>query len=268
MPPDGPELCDADGVAGGRESNVDTGTRIIRARAEGAAFQTHISHGTVEFSFQAVGSYPAVITLGITFSGGAARTTTFGNSIRGEIEATAELRDVDAGTLLEIQTLLDESHNDLGFEVIASGLFAPSASFSRTLEPGTTYLVRLRVQASGTGPGGNSDFLSGLRGVRYGCLSVAADLEDTDGDGIYDVWEAGGVDLDGDGVPETPRTNWAQTSTARRSCSIPIARTSWSSSTGSSAPRRARTAPPADGQPTTRAPACWRRPATPSTPRR
>lgn len=203
MPPGGPALCDATGGAGGQESSLDTVARMMRVRAEGAAFQTHLSHATVEYSFQAVGSYPAIASLGITYSG-LLRGGGVGNAIRGEISVVASLHNVDAGVMLESQTLLDETHNDLGFAVIASGLFPPSTDFSHDLVAGTTYMVRLRVEAQGTGPGGDSDFLSGLRGIQYSCLTVAADLADTDGDGIYDVWETSGVDIDNDGIPELP----------------------------------------------------------------
>lgn len=204
MPPGGPQVCDANGLSWGQQSSVDVDARLIKVRGDGAAFQTNTSFATIRYSFQAVSSYPAQITLGITYSG-LLSGGGIGNTIRGDISVVAELHDMTAGQMVgSSQVLLDESHNDLGLEVLASGLTPPSADFSENLIDGRDYEVRLRVEASGAGPGGESDFFSGLRGVEYSCLSVEADMADTDGDGIYDVWETVGVDIDNDGIPELP----------------------------------------------------------------
>jgi hypothetical protein len=60
------------------------------------------------------------------------------------------------------------------------------------LEAGTEYRVQIRLAVNSNGALASVDFFSGDRRVDVSCLAVNANLEDSDGDSIYDSWETGG----------------------------------------------------------------------------
>lgn len=199
MAPGGPQMCEPTEIfQGGQQSDTDGPNRVLEVRADGALGESHISHATAEFTFEAVSSYAATIELGVIYAG----QLSGGVTARGEIRITAEFRDMTNDVVIDTHTILDEERTTLGASAFNNILDQEVASFTHLLEHGRTYRVRLRAEAEANGANGESDFLSGNRRVSFSCLTVDAGLEDTDGDGIFDIWETSGIDIDNDGEPD------------------------------------------------------------------
>ncbi len=112
------------------------------------------------------------------------------------------LRDLTTDTVLASEKI-DEVEETSGATGVVHDLFDPkSGTVSATFSPDHEYelVMRLRVRAKGLGT--EAQFSTQLKGASYDCLSFETALSDTDGDGIYDVWEQAGIDVDGDGSPD------------------------------------------------------------------
>lgn len=112
------------------------------------------------------------------------------------------LRDLTADAVLASEKI-DEVKEPSGATGVVHDLFDPkSGTVSATFSPDHEYelVLRLRVRAKGLGT--EAQFSTELKGASYECLSFETALSDSDGDGIYDVWEQVGIDVDGDGGPD------------------------------------------------------------------
>lgn len=79
-------------------------------------------------------------------------------------------------------------------------LFVPkSGTVSATFSPDHEYELVLRLTVRAKGLLTEAQFSTDLKGASYECLTFETALNDADGDGIYDVWEEVGIDVDGDG---------------------------------------------------------------------
>ncbi len=198
MPPGGPAHCQPNVVNGGQQSAIDAETRVMEVWADGALGETHFSHATAEFQFEAVSSYSSTIEIGVIYAG----TLSGGVTAEGSINIFVELRDLDNDVLLGSHSVLNETRDTLGAAGFNNILQQEVASFEVDLVHGRTYEVRLRAEAEANGVNGEADFLNGNRQISFSCVTVHAGLEDTDGDGIFDLWETVGIDIDNDGMPD------------------------------------------------------------------
>ena len=203
MPPGGPDVCGHAIVFSGQEAAVDADAREIRLRAQGAFATTRTSSATATFEFEAFTSYGATVRLPVSYVG---RLDNGANAAaRSEIHIDVELFDVTEGTQVgDTSEVLDIVKNDLGPQVLNSVIVDPVAEIEADLENGHVYEVRLRTRTVARGLGASSNFLTGNRLIGYSCVEVESELIDTDGDGIFDIWETVGIDIDNDGVAELP----------------------------------------------------------------
>ena len=198
MPPGGPEHCTPDTFNGGQQSSIDGETQIMEVRADGSFGQSHLSHAAANFDFEAFSSYNATVEIGVIYAG----ILSGGVTAEGSINIFVELRDLDNDVLLGSHTVLDETRDTLGASGFNNVLDQELASFNVDLVHGRNYRLRLRAEARSNGVNGESDFLSGGNQISFSCVNVDAGMTDTDGDGIFDVWETVGIDIDDDGTPD------------------------------------------------------------------
>lgn len=216
--PIAPPLCAATfGNSGGDDADHDLASNSALARAEGGAAQENSSDAQIGVAFVAPASLTATVQMGVTYSG-ILRGSLGTNTIFGTVRITARLHDATAGVDLGSQVLLDKKQDGAAFEaiieVVASNPFDPPlASFEGVeLIANHQYTVTLEVVATAKGLGGRSDFKDDGHFVRFGCVAVVASLQDSDGDGLYDLWEENGIDADLDGVVDVDLPGFGATS--------------------------------------------------------
>ncbi len=186
--------------SGGQTADVDNIAKTIRVRAEGgAAGSENSAHGELGFRFQATTTMPALITLsGVKAQG---RLEGFGNINAGSITIRAIVRDLTTGIELGNAVVLDKSQNGEPFTKIiepVNELFLAQPQFEVTLTEGHEYAAFVRADVKANGLLGLSDFHDGGGKVTVGAAVIAPTLADLDGDGLLDVWETSGIDLDCD----------------------------------------------------------------------
>jgi uncharacterized repeat protein (TIGR01451 family) len=203
--PIAPPQCAATfGGSGGQNAAHVLATNSALARADGGAAQENSSHAEVGLGFTLAMSLTATVQMGVTYAG-ILRGALGINTNYGEVRITARLHDVTAGVEIGSQVLLDQKQDGAAFQtiidVVASNPFdQPVASFPNVgLVANHHYTMILEVVTAARGLQGRADFKDdGF--VRFGCVGVLAPLVDSDGDGLYDLWEDHGIDVDFDGV--------------------------------------------------------------------
>jgi len=203
--PVAPPLCAATfGSSGGQNAAHILATNSALARADGGAAQENSSHAEVGLGLTLAMSLTATVRMGVTYAG-ILRGALGINTNYGEVRITARLHDATAGVEIGSQVLLDKKQDGAAFQtiidVVASNPFDPPlASFPDVdLIANHHYTMTLEVETAAKGLQGRADFKDdGF--VRFGCVAVVAPLVDSDGDGLYDLWEENGIDVDFDGV--------------------------------------------------------------------
>lgn len=188
--PGGGELCDFGfDATSGSSASADTAARQLRARGSGG------DAASAEFGVNFIPSisFPAELTAGFVYNGRiedfAAPTSTY--------RLEMFLFNEDTGAELDHVTVDSAS---APFPQIAV-IFNPfdEGTLTADLEAGTEYRVQIRLAVDSNGALASVDFFSGDRRVDVSCLAVNPNLDDSDGDSIYDSWEIGGIDVDGGG---------------------------------------------------------------------
>jgi hypothetical protein len=113
----------------------------------------------------------------------------------------AVLRDLTNDQELASVVVLDKSQNgELATKVIepVNEMFLPMPQLDATLTAGHDYVAVMRVDVEANGLLGLSDFHNGGGRVTVGAAMIQPNLADQDGDGLLDVWEQSGIDLDCD----------------------------------------------------------------------
>ena len=119
------------------------------------------------------------------------------------VEIDAFLRNMTDETVIAETAVHHQNKQGGGAAVVTSDQFNPPlVSFDVDLAVGVEYAVTARVEAFSSGAGAESNFYSDGRGVTINCINITSSMDDTDGDGIFDIWEENGIDVDGDGTPE------------------------------------------------------------------
>ncbi len=197
--------CDSDfGNFGGEFADVDlsnndfvAGATVTLGELSDSAFVDVTSEFTPRISMPVNLSFGAVLFEGelVGFGGG--------NTIKATAKITVTLRDETMGVDIDSQVILDEeekgSFGQQVINVINSGITPPLALFPNVdLVKGRTYSVSTRLDLQADGLGARADF--SLSPNNFGCLVAESVLVDSDGDGIFDLWEQNGVDVDGNGT--------------------------------------------------------------------
>ena len=111
----------------------------------------------------------------------------------GEVSVRAGLRNVSQGTVDEEEVFFAREDASQVTVIPQNPLEGPFREFSAALEQGDEYELFFRIEAHSRGALGNSDFATGARGLTFTQLQITFPLDDSDGDGLYDVWETDGV---------------------------------------------------------------------------
>ncbi|MEM7309108.1 MAG: hypothetical protein AAF682_20660 [Planctomycetota bacterium] len=189
-------------------SNSIVQGNIARLRADGGLAGTeNSSDAEVGFRFTPFACGPATVRFdGIRAVG---RLRGFGNINAGSIRVEAKVRDLTDDVELASESVLHKSENGAPFTGTiqpVTELFLAPTTLEVELAAGHEYAAYIRVVVRANGTRGFSDFRSGsdnqpvppAKGVALGSVAIALDLADSDGDGLYDVWETEGLDLDCD----------------------------------------------------------------------
>jgi uncharacterized repeat protein (TIGR01451 family) len=204
--PETAPLCAATfGESGGDDASFDLTTNSALSRAEGGFLQENSSHAEIGLGFRPAVSFPATVTMGVSYSGLLVGSLGI-NTIFGSVRITVTLRDLTTSMEVASTVILDQTEDGAAFQtnftdVVSNPFDPPVASFEHIdLVGGHDYTITLRVVTTAQGLQGESDFKTGGRFVRFGCVAFAAELIDSDVDGLYDTWEEHGIDVDDDGV--------------------------------------------------------------------
>jgi hypothetical protein len=201
-------VCDASsGVADTEFGELDLDTRRIEARVNGTVLgQEGFSELVVTFWSDV--SFPAILNASAHYQG----ELKGGGGVRhGTVRIIVRLVEFDGAEQTIIgdpQTILnrteDGSFGNTVTTLISSASDAvdgtlQSASFSHDLEAGKIYGIVTRLEVDSRGVNSFSNFRTGDAGVDVSCVHIVPDMVDTDGDGLFDVWETDGVDMGDDG---------------------------------------------------------------------
>lgn len=111
----------------------------------------------------------------------------------GQVSVRAGLRNVSDGTVDEEEVFFAREDDSQVTVIPQNPLAGPVREFSAALEQGDEYELYFRIEARSRGALGNSDFATGARGLTFTNLEITFPLDDSDGDGLYDVWETDGI---------------------------------------------------------------------------
>jgi uncharacterized repeat protein (TIGR01451 family) len=195
------------GDAGGQDASFDLETNSAFSQADGGFLQLNDSHAEVGIAFTSAMTLPASLSVGVTFAGLLVGSLGI-NTTFGFVHISVILRDETEGTTLDVVDILDQKEDGAAFQtnftLVESNQFDPPVATFPNVEfiAGHDYTVTLSVVTTARGLQGEADFKTNGRFVRFGCMTFAADLADSDGDGLYDVWEENGIDVDDDGNVE------------------------------------------------------------------
>lgn len=188
---------------GGHQHAVDLGQHKARARARGG-IGSRSAFAEVGVSFEPCFTAPATISVGSFITGNLRGCN---NSRTGSVRLIMMLRDLTNNVLLDSVAVFEREENGpaLGCTVAGVGGFfdqPETAVFTTTLVAGNVYGIVMRLEVRKSGGIAYSNFYTGNRGADFDCILIEPQLVDTDRDGLYDVWEEQGIDLDCDGNPE------------------------------------------------------------------
>lgn len=211
LDPDEAESAVCDASSGGADQDdgeVDLDTRRIEARVNGQG-EEQSAFAELVVTFSSPVSFPATINAGAHYFG---QLKGGGGTRRGTVRIIVRLVEMDGGIQsVEIggpQTILDRtedgSFGNTVTTIISSASDAvdgtlQSASFSHDLEAGTIYGIVTRLEVEARGFNTFSNFRTGDARVDVGCAEIIPNLDDTDGDGLFDAWENDGLDMGEDG---------------------------------------------------------------------
>jgi uncharacterized repeat protein (TIGR01451 family) len=208
-------LCDANtGTASQNTAEVILDTRRIEARETGdAILEPNKSFAEIATRFRTVVSFPATINVGAQYSGHLRGSGNL-DTQRGTVRIRISLFESDPGspgTLIgDPQVILDRTENgNLGPPQIVNALISSAsdavdgtlqaASFTHDLDVGKDYEIVVRLDVEAVGLNSLADFRTGSHGVTVDCLTITPNMEDADGDGLFDDWETSGLDMGEDG---------------------------------------------------------------------
>jgi len=212
------ENCPIDFVESGGQDAAALG-RVAKARSRAGAFgQTRKSDATVGLRFQVCEATQARIVVRGSYSG-KLRGTGGGNITLGRMEVSTVLHDLTDNEIDDRAriTLGEEKgkplqtvtsfHSSFNFPSPLADI--TGAVVTADLEPGHIYMagLELRTEGKGTPPRGladvkNDPFQSELFLIE---IELTPDLPDSDGDGLFDVWEEEGIkDCEGNVIVDLP----------------------------------------------------------------
>lgn len=223
LDPGGPNICEVDDSnSGGQSSSVDENNRVLSSRGTGQAFgQENSSFAQLRVGFTPSISFPATIEASVAYNG-ILRGTGGGNNNRGIVKLELSLRDFEdsnEGDIIETVVLLDQEEDGSAanttttlVDSVSNSLagIPTSATFTADLVAGRTYGVVLRLETTGSGGDGVivahglADFSSDDREASLTCIAIVPNLTDSDGDGLFDIWETVGIDLNNNGDLNDP----------------------------------------------------------------
>jgi hypothetical protein len=186
------ELCDFDAFSESGTAEADLAARTLRAEAEGAASAVD-SVAAISVDFVAHVSFPATLHVDAPFRGRLQDNA----APRSHYRIEMILDDRDAGVEVTRTTIgADQKPPPFGPTTVVNNPFG-AGTLTLDLEGGTEYRLAVRLEVHSNGLASDVDFFNGDRGVGVSCLTITPDLEDTDGDAIFDEWETSGIDVDG-----------------------------------------------------------------------
>ncbi len=196
-------LTNADfSITGGQDSDVDLVNKVVKISADPGGAENQDSIAELGIRFTAAESLAADVTLGGIFAVGRLRGS---NNIGfGSIKVDAIVRDLTDDVELARTTVIDNSENGSPFqttiEVVNTLPTAQPVTFMVNLIDGHEYAALIRVEVEAQGFLGLSDFDGGgaQDGVHLSAIEIKLDLEDDDGDGLPNLWETDGIDIDCD----------------------------------------------------------------------
>lgn len=177
-------------------------SKFAKATAVGRFATEHSATAEAGIHFRPIMQFDGSITVvpqynGVLNGGGPSITN------RSNFRVDLVLRDLTDG--VDVVDIVDEAEQTSGSATIVQDLFTPEdGTVSATFMPDHEYELVLRLNVRARGLGTEADFITNFKGATYDCLTFETTLTDADGDGIYDVWEEVGIDIDGDGEPDLP----------------------------------------------------------------
>ena len=209
--------CDANtSDEGGDHHNVVLSEHLAEARAQGNAAANQSAFAEVGLRFRPCFSAPVTLAMRDIDIVGQLRGFGGGDVIRGEVQVRTLLRDITDGETLSDEVIFERVERGNPAVTVHQNIDENAESeITVGLIENHTYDFVLRVRARKFGGGGRSDFQQGDRGVSFDYIELRPELDDNDGDGLYDVWEIEGIDEDCDGVPEVDLPNMGASSNVK-----------------------------------------------------
>ncbi len=186
--------------SGGQNASVEAAANTARLSAEGGAAGSENS-STAELGFRFTPTIDGPVHASFNGILAVGELHGFGNINAGSIRVEAKLRDLTNDVELASVVAVDHSENGAPFtstiQPVNAIPFVPT-EMDVNLTAGVEYAAFIRVRAVANGLQGDSDFRTGNRRVELAGVVLSTDLDDSDGDGLYDFWETQGVDADCD----------------------------------------------------------------------
>ncbi len=196
--------CDANtSDEGGDHHNVVLAEHLAEARASGNGAAERSAFAEVGVRFRPCFTGPVRLGMHDIDIDGRLRGFGGGPVIRGDVNVRTILRDVTDGIELHNEVVFEEEERGNVGVTVNHDISVNRESFvTETVTENHTYDFVVRVNARKFGLNGMSDFQQGGRGVSFDRVSLVPQLEDTDGDGLFDQWEISGIDEDCDAIVE------------------------------------------------------------------
>lgn len=183
-----PDFEDTSSSGNNTSSSVNFNIRRARVRA-GPTLAQNAATAFIGFRFRSAYTVDADFLI----NGGILGVIQGGPTAFGRVNVRAGLRNVTDDTVDEVE-VFSENESDSQVTVIPQNpLEGVFREFTASLEKGDEYIVYFRIEARSRGPLGNSDFSSGGRGLTFERLQITFPFPDSDGDGLFDTWEANGI---------------------------------------------------------------------------
>lgn len=196
--------CDANtSDEGGDHHNISLEDHRAEARASGNGATQQSAFAEIGVRFRPC--FTGMVEIGMSDIHIVGQLRGFGGGpvIRGEVDVRSILRDITSDIELANDLIFErEERGTVGTTVNRNIDRTISHTLSATVTSGNTYDFVVRVNARKFGLNGVSDFQQGSREVTFGNVTIVPSMDDTDGDGLPDLWEIQGIDQDCDGDPE------------------------------------------------------------------
>lgn len=199
------------------QTDFDPVGRVVRSRAEGEfASPPNVSFIEVQDRFIPQLSFPATVNVNSNYLGYLEAFVASDDLSQASARIEISLREFqnladNEGTIIDNHIAFNESVTAGDRLIDSQSDGNPNATFDVDLLANRIYgvVLRLETRADGLGVDADldtepsvSDFFSGNRSVFLSCVQIVPNLADSDGDGLYDIWEEEGIDLELDGVVE------------------------------------------------------------------